>query len=39
MGLQWLIDPTSAANGLGMVLLSGSWFSTQIGDLSKFFSW
>ena len=37
MGLQWLIDPTSAANGLGMVLLSGHGLSTQIGDLSSFF--
>ena len=31
MGLQWLIDPTSAADGLGMVLLSGHGLSTQIG--------
>ena len=37
MGLQWLIDPTSAAKGLGMVLLSGHGLSTQIGDLSSFF--
>ena len=37
MGLQWLIDPTSAADGLGMVLLSGHGLSTQIGDLSSFF--
>ena len=37
MGLQWLIDPTSAANGLGMVLLSEHGLSTQIGDLSSFF--
>ena len=37
MGLQWLIDPTSAANSLGMVLLSGHGLSTQIGDLSSFF--
>ena len=37
MGLQWLIDPTSAANGLGMVLLSEYGLSTQIGDFSSFF--
>tara|TARA_B100000963_G_scaffold111217_1_gene96840 strand:+ start:327 stop:743 length:417 start_codon:yes stop_codon:yes gene_type:complete len=37
MGLQWLIDPTSAAAGLGMSLLSGHGLSTQIGDLSSFF--
>ena len=37
MGLQWLIDPTSAANGLGMVLLSEHGLSTQIGDFSSFF--
>ncbi len=37
MGLQWLIDPTSAAAGLGMSLLSGHGLSTQIGDLASFF--
>ena len=37
MGLQWLVDPTSAAAGLGMSLLSGSGLSTQIGDLASFF--
>ena len=37
MGLQWLVDPTSAAAGLGMSLLSGHGLSTQIGDLASFF--
>ena len=37
MGLQWLVDPTTAAAGLGMSLLSGHGLSTQIGDLASFF--
>ena len=37
MGLQWLVDPTSAAAGLGMSLLSSHGLSTQIGDLAGFF--
>ena len=37
MGLQWLIDPSAAAAGLGMSLLSGHGLSTQIGDLASFF--
>ena len=37
MGLQWLVDPTSAAAGLGMSLLFGHGLSTQIGDLASFF--
>ena len=37
MGLQWLVDPTSAAAGLGMSLLSDHGLSTQIGDLASFF--
>ena len=37
MGLQWLVDPTSAAAGLGMSLLTGHGLSTQIGDLASFF--
>lgn len=36
-GINWLIDPASAAEGLGMPLLEGVGRSTQIGDLSGFF--
>ena len=36
-GLQWLITPQSAAEGLGMPLLEGVARSTQIGDLGAFF--
>ncbi len=37
MGLQWLIMPGAAAEGLGMTLDVGLGLSTQIGDLSAFF--
>lgn len=36
-GINWIIDPASAAEGLGMELLQGVGASTQIGDLSSFF--
>lgn len=36
-GLRWIVDPTTAANALGMPLLDGVGRSTQIGDLSAFF--
>ena len=36
-GLRWLIDPTAAAESLGMPLLAGIGRSTQIGDLTAFF--
>lgn len=37
MGVNWLLDPASAAEGLGMPLLDGIGRSTQIGDLAAFF--
>ena len=37
MGLQWLVDPNSAAAGLGMSLLFDHGLSTQIGDFASFF--
>jgi hypothetical protein len=36
-GINWIIDPASAAAELGMELLKGLGASTQIGDLSAFF--
>ena len=36
-GLQWLIMPQAAAEGLGMPLLEGIGRSTQIGDFAAFF--
>ena len=36
-GLNFLVDPAAAAEGLGMPLLDGEGRSTQIGDLSAFF--
>ena len=36
-GLQWIINPTSVADSLGMPLLEGVGLSTQIGDLGSFF--
>ena len=36
-GLNWIIDPSAAAEGLGMPLLEGIGRSTQIGDLAAFF--
>ena len=36
-GLQWIINPASVADSLGMPLLEGGGLSTQIGDLGSFF--
>jgi hypothetical protein len=36
-GLQWLVDPAAAAEGLGMPLLTGIGASTQIGDIGALF--
>jgi hypothetical protein len=36
-GLNWILDPASAAQGLGMPLLDGIGRSTQIGDFAAFF--
>lgn len=36
-GLAWLIDPATAAGGLGMPLLDGLGRSTQVGDFAMFF--
>jgi hypothetical protein len=36
-GVNWIIDPASAAESLGMTLLTGVGASTQIGDISAFF--
>ena len=41
MGIQavgWLVDPKGAAEGLGMPLLDGVARSTQIGDMTAFFT-
>ncbi|MGH0029792.1 MAG: hypothetical protein ACQGVC_08370 [Myxococcota bacterium] len=35
--LGWIIDPESAAEGLGMPLLDGLGRSTQVGDFGAFF--
>jgi hypothetical protein len=35
--LQWIVDPASAAGGLGMPLLEGVGRSTQIGDIGALF--
>ncbi|HIE86394.1 MAG TPA: hypothetical protein EYG52_03290 [Pseudomonadales bacterium] len=37
IGVGWIIDPASAAAGVGMPLLEGVARSTQIGDLGAFF--
>jgi hypothetical protein len=37
MGLRWAVDPTGAANGLGMTLLDGVGRSSQIGDVGALF--
>ena len=37
IGVVWIIDPASAAAGVGMPLLEGVGRSTQIGDLGSFF--
>ena len=34
---NWLIDPSSAAEGLAMSLLKGEGGNTQIGDFTSFF--
>ena len=34
---NWLIDPSSAAEGLSMSLLEGEGGNTQIGDFTSFF--
>ena len=36
-GLQWIINPASVADSLGMPLVEGVWRSTQIGELGSFF--
>ena len=36
-GLQWIINPATVAESLGMPLLEGVGLSTQIGDLASFF--
>jgi hypothetical protein len=36
--LNWVADPASAAQGLGMPLLDGIGRSTQVGDFTAFFS-
>ena len=37
MGLQWLVDPLSAATDLGLMLDAGVGLSSQVGDFSAFF--
>jgi len=37
MGINWIVDPASAAQGLGMPYLEGEGRSTQVGDLTSFF--
>jgi hypothetical protein len=37
LGLRWLIDPSAAAQMLGMPLLDGIGRSSQIGDMSAYF--
>jgi len=37
IGVGWVVDPASAATGVGMPLLEGIGRSTQIGDLGSFF--
>jgi len=36
-GIQWIADPASSAEALGMPLLDGLGRSTQIGDMASFF--
>ena len=36
-GVGWIVDPASAAAGVGMPLLEGVGRSTQIGDMGAFF--
>ncbi len=37
IGLRWLVDPSGAADQLGMPLLDDVGRSTQIGDFAAFF--
>jgi len=37
IGFNWLLDPTSAAESLGMVLQEGVGRSSQLGDMTAFF--
>jgi hypothetical protein len=37
IGVGWIIDPASAAAGVGMPLLDGVGRSSQIGDMGAFF--
>jgi|TARA_B110000977_G_scaffold137950_1_gene175195 hypothetical protein len=37
IGVGWVIDPVTAAAGVGMPLLEGVGRSSQIGDLGAFF--
>ena len=37
LGVGWLIDPASAADGLGMTLADGMGRSSQIGGLGAYF--
>jgi len=37
IGLNWLINPTAAAQDLGMILQDGVGRSSQIGDMTAFF--
>ena len=36
-GIQWILDPAAAAEGLGMPLLDGIGASSQIGDIGALF--
>ena len=36
-GLRWFVDPTGAADALGMSLLEGVGLSSQIGDVGSLF--
>jgi hypothetical protein len=37
LGLQWMVDPATAAKGLGMTLMDGMGRSSQMGDVGSFF--
>lgn len=37
LGLRWIIDPSSAADALGMQLMDGVGRSSQIGDVGALF--
>ena len=36
-GLNWIVDPSAAVEGLGLPLLDGVARSTEIGDIGGFF--